>query len=408
MHFMLFLLHLASLFHVATPIFSSISTSMFSNSVESDFLSLRYSTSTSAVNASYPGGVFATETFELDHIICQPRGHLIPMENASRFTTNTILTYIMAIPPQTGAGTEQQQTQKQKQYALVDNTICSRIRFCFPSPVGDAGRGSCGNAQLVRFTATGLLFVQPLKVIPAWTEIIVELHDYYILDWEHFNERCHFDPHGCGISSYADTTPKQLGVIASESFSLYLAPSSIPGVGLGLFSTISIPPYHIITPCQGKVYHYLYHADAERMDRLTAVQRTSKYEVVIQMDNFCGYTNDIIDIGFMNNSSFTEEDMKREGSVPRLPDMEYNAVQGGGEYRFSAIISLRHIPAHTEIFQPYGESYWWHRYTENTRKQQQRQLQEEEQVGSSLDCEYDDNGVSARGDFGATPPPSVA
>lgn len=369
------------LLDVVAPIFSSISTSMLTNSVESDFLYLRYSPFSSATNATKPGGVYALGAFESGQIICQPRGFLIPVENASHFTTNNILTYDMITPLQEGLNNENSSANAghRQRYILVDNTICSRIRFCFPSPVGVKGVGSCGNALLTIMAATGFMIVKAINTIPAGTEIIVELHLHYNLHRDHFNEQCHFDPHGCGIASDGLSTPKEYGVISSESFALYLGPSSIPGVGLGVFTKFAIPPYHIISLCQGKVYHYLYHNDAEKMDRLTAAQGTPSGPVVIQMDNFCGYTNDIIDISFMNNS-YTEEDMK--GSVPRLPEDQgyaYNSVQAGAEYRVSAIIATKHIPAHTEVFQPYGDSYWWYRYKKRRTELQKDMEQLEEQ-----------------------------
>jgi hypothetical protein len=348
-----------------------ISTSMFTNSVESDFIYLRYLTFSYVANGTYTGGVFAAETFQPKNIICQPRGNLIPIENASHFTLNNILTYNI-YPPIEANGDDESESDRNRstgQFILVDNTICSRIRFCLPTVANIGVMGSCGNAVLAKFSVTGLMFVKALSVIPAGTEIVVELHNFYNLYRESFIEQCQFDPHGCGISSLGLLTPKELGVVSSESFSLYLAPSSIPGVGVGLFSKFSIPPYNIITLCQGKVYDNKFHTDAEKGDRLTAAHKISTTEIVIQMDNFCGYTNDIIDINkFMDNRSYTAEDMKRPGSVPLLPGYAYNALQGGEQLRTSAIISIRHIPPHTEILQQYGESYWWYRYQKKHQK----------------------------------------
>mmetsp|Transcript_16330 Transcript_16330/g.30486 ORF Transcript_16330/g.30486 Transcript_16330/m.30486 type:complete len:379 (-) Transcript_16330:67-1203(-) len=344
-------------FSVGIPLYSRLSTSMFAGSAESDFLYLRYSPLTLMKNAMHPGGVFAKESFEQHQIICQPRGHLIPIENISHFNIGSILTYRVVNPLYVnGSG-------QPKEYILVDSTICSRIRFCVPTPTATAGDvGSCGNAVLLPFDASNQLFVCAIKSIPVGAEIVIEVNSFINLNMDTFREECQFDPHGCGILSDGETTTKERGVIPSESLFLFLAPSTIPGAGLGVFSKVDILPYCIITLCVGKVYHVLDHQDADKFDRLTAARLLNGNKVVIQMDNICGYTNDIIHDNFLQNESYVGIDMAARGPIPLLPGLEYNSLQGGELYQVSAIISTQLIPAYTEILQPYGETYWWYRY----------------------------------------------
>ena len=339
------------------PSFSGLSTSMFVNSYESDFIYLRYSPHTTFPGATHPGGVFATNDFMPDNIICQPRGHLVPMENISKVNISSILTYHLSTPP-----VKDGVVGEKKRYVLIDNTICSRIRFCFPTAIGQEGLGSCGNAVLSGWVGSGMLVVKAIKNIAYDTEIIMELHHSYIIFKDGFQEMCQFDPHGCGISIERPSTPKQWGIIPSEDFVLYLAPSTIPGAGMGVFTKFDIPPYHIIVMCQGKVYEIDQHLDADRRDRLTAPLQTRHGNITIQMDNYCGYTNDIINISFLDKPDYMPHEMLHKGTIPIHGGLQYNSEQGAATGNFPAIISLVHIPAHSEIFQPYGESYWWFRY----------------------------------------------
>ena len=346
------LINAAVYLEAIAPSFSGLSTSMFANSYESDFIYLRYSPHTTYPGATHPGGVFVTHDFKPTNIICQPRGHLIPMENLTKINISSLLTYYLTAPAHSAEGEDEL-----KQFVLIDNTICSRIRFCFPKVVGDEGLGSCGNAALFyNPEVVGLmLLVKAIKDIPYGTEVVVELHHHYILSQETFQEMCQFDPHGCGVPFDEGFSPKELGIVSSESFALYIAPSSIPGSGMGLFTKYEIRPYQIVTLCQGKVFKVKHYHDSERGDRLTAPLNTPHGDITLQMDNYCGYANDIIDISFLENTSYNYV-------VPTLSHLTYNAGQGGAEYRIVALISMTAIPAHAEIFQSYGESYWQYRY----------------------------------------------
>jgi hypothetical protein len=344
--------------HAEVPLYSSLTTSMFTNSVASDFLYLRYSALTQTPDAVFPGGVFATSSYDVGQIICVPRGHLIPYENISYYDVSAIITYQVSFPLRDGTV-----EKEEDEYVLVDNTICSRIRFCFPSPARQPeGMGSCGNAILSRVEATGTVMVKALKDIPVEEEIVMELHSFFYLDTELFQELCQFDPHGCEITSNVMQSTKDNGVISSEEQLLFLAPSTVPGAGLGVFTKRDIPAFHIVTLCVGKVFHVLYNNDADKPERLTAPLSLTKSKVSIQMDNICGFTNDIVDVRFMENTSHTKLKKEDRGPLPLHPGLQCNAMQGGGDYRISAMISSQFIPAFSEVLQPYGDEYWWYRY----------------------------------------------
>ena len=323
------------------PSFMGLSTSMFVNSYESDFIYLRYSPQTTFPGATHPGGVFVTDDFKPEDIICQPRGHLVPMENISKVNISTILTYWLSM----------HDASSKKHFVLIDNTICSRIRFCFPTISGDGAFGSCGNAALSR-SASGLVFVKAIKDIPYGTEIVAELRRYFILDPDSFQEKCQFDPDGCGVP-IDGPSPKMIGVAPSVNFTLYVAPSTIPGAGLGLFTKYDISPYQYIALCQGKVYDLYDHTDAERGDRLMNFYPTSHGDVTIQGDNYCGYANDIIDIQFLDNASFSFQD-----KIPTINGLSTNSEQCCKENHISALVSNKMIEANSEIFLSYGDAYW--------------------------------------------------
>ena len=326
-----------------------ISTSMFTHSsMESDFLYLRYSATSTGI-----GGVFTTHPFTSGDIICQPRGHMIPLQNISFFNISSILTYNL-YPPES----------PEARFILIENTICSRIRFCMPS-TGDS-LGSCGNAALFRNQGANTIYVQAVKPISTNTEVIVEIYDNGIcnLDAAYFTPACQFDAHGCTVKSVIP--PIMLGVKSSDDLLFTLAPSTIPGAGLGVFTKYAMPAYQILMLCQGRVYDtstYLL-TEATKPDRLTA--RIYSVSKSIQMDNICGFTNDIIDIAFLENTTYSRADycgsdeaILRE--IPKHSGVTYNAGQGLS-HQVVYISASKDIPANTEIFQPFGKSYWWYVY----------------------------------------------
>jgi hypothetical protein len=70
-HLTVLLLFFTLLLDMTAAIFSSLSTSMLTNSVESDFLYLRYSPLTTAVNSTHAGGVYAVATVCFMLVYCE-------------------------------------------------------------------------------------------------------------------------------------------------------------------------------------------------------------------------------------------------------------------------------------------------------------------------------------------------
>lgn len=349
----------------------TLSTSMFTQpSYESDFLYLRYHPFTGnpmdAPGASY-GGVYATHSFAFNDIICQMRGHLIPSQNISSFNIESIMTYNVEAPSSVkkSNNNEEEEVVPGDRYVLVENTICSRIRFCFPEP--SSAIGSCGNAVLI--PRLGSLKVFAARNISILEEIVLEIHERSIFNLAstHFNEFCQFDAHGCE-SVISHTLPSQSGVISSEDLLFYTAPSSVPGAGLGLFAKYDFPAYQLLILCQGRVYEnspYLM-AVATKPERLTSSRLVNGVEKVIQMDNLCGNANDIIDISFLKTNYSYSDYCPTQGvrSIPVLDESKYRYNAGqGGMLQSSFLSSLgKPIAAGDEIFQHYGDTYWWYVY----------------------------------------------
>lgn len=165
----------------------------------------------------------------------------------------------------------------------------------------------------------------------------------------------------CANSEESEPSPpsnsQETGIEAIDSDYLVLYTQKttlpIPG-GLGVFVKQDIPSGEILCEYRGHV-----------IPRDTIFASDKKYDIsigdelfVVVGTNICAYVNDCAHI---NNNSFTEEDLIRfkesdkADIIPLYPGYSYNIIPIVTRVGKVFLASSTFIPAHSELFFPYGK-----------------------------------------------------
>jgi hypothetical protein len=152
------------------------------------------------------------------------------------------------------------------------------------------------------------------------------------------------------------STERVVEGVDSDYLFLYMAQSTIPiDVGLGVFAKVDIPAGEIICEYRGPMI--LIDIPYVNNKKFRASTREGVQYSIIG-DTICAMLNDPVHVV---GSSYSAEDIlsfktsPREDIIPTYPGLDYNAnfvaTQMGKIFIYATVL----IPAHTEIFFPYGK-----------------------------------------------------
>mmetsp|Transcript_15180 Transcript_15180/g.22828 ORF Transcript_15180/g.22828 Transcript_15180/m.22828 type:complete len:204 (+) Transcript_15180:474-1085(+) len=179
----------------------------------------------------------------------------------------------------------------------------------------------------------------------------------YVNIYPEFDPSCHYSEKGCVVSEVEYEMLESLGVLDTDYLSIFLAPSLLPvqGAGLGVFARHNIPAARVVCVTRGKVYNA---RDKPHSSRLTPIIDVNGEGYVINMDNACGYMNDIVaaeDIIFSKEMLASYYSGKE--TLPTLP--AFTRSVGQALYSFKLmIITIVDVAAGAELFNNYGVNYW--------------------------------------------------
>jgi hypothetical protein len=111
--------------------------------------------------------VYAKTAIAPDDIICEMRGHLLPEKSLSPSLASGALASILTFGVVSNAHIK---------YRLIENSICSKIKFCFTSGSDGASCEQNANAVVIR-ARNGKICAVSLGITEPGTELLLEIRE---------------------------------------------------------------------------------------------------------------------------------------------------------------------------------------------------------------------------------------
>ena len=144
--------------------------------------------------------------------------------------------------------------------------------------------------------------------------------------------------------------------VDSDYFVLELKPSTIPGVGLGVFAKLDIEPGIVIAEYRGSIILNEDRNVARFSDRCLYLNK----DVIIAGNNcIASFVNDAIQF----KETYTKgeiEEIEKNKHFPLYPDKNYNCVFMKTLFK-AFIVTSKPIKQDEELFCDYGIKYWINR-----------------------------------------------
>lgn len=335
------MLYLGALFLLHLFLFStSENTEMLSPDVRihSEYLSLKYDIS--LANSSSIG-VFAKHNIPPKTVLCELSGFLheelaLSFSKEVENTTNLFLV----------------RTPYGQKFYIAENTVCSKFVAC-------AGSQYAGgllydnvtqvlecNAEMVG-SSSGKIFVRSTHPIDSASEI-------YVRYFGKVSDEARLELFVENAESIFDNE-----LLHSDELFLFKAPSLIPFLKkkmTGVFAKHFIPQYGSVCVSRGHAFPLF---DAYVSDRYSPPIRIADSFWKLEMENICGYVNDIVDI----NRVYTKDDVRymydlNESlfTIPTFPGFAYNVVNVLEPSTLIPImVATVDIQPGAELFMAYGK-----------------------------------------------------
>jgi hypothetical protein len=307
--------------------------------VHSEFLSLQ--TGMSHTNKSRVG-VFAKHNIIPKTVLCELSGFLHKEGELSN-PNNMFLV----------------RTPYGQNFHLAENTVCSKFIACQESDFLDGSIINYEKAQFVECngemvgTSSGKFMVRSTRQINISSEIYVR----------YFNR---FSP---GVSADDSSTKNEIELVKknyndkalhSDELFLYKAPTLVPFLkykATGVFAKYFIPQYGSVCVNRGRVYP-LQHPRVS--DRYSPPIRSNGSLWKLEMENICGFINDIVDI----NRVYSRDEVKHmyDGNeslhtIPTFQGFSYNVINVASEENtlVPIMVATVDIQAGAELYMAYGK-----------------------------------------------------